>query len=120
MRRALWVSVVYNSGAALLFAFPSSSLGRFSGLPSPVPPIYSTLVALFVALFAGMYGWLAMQPEIDRPMVAFGAIGKEAAFSCMLALWALGELRALVVLAGTGDLILAAIFTWWLLSGRSS
>jgi hypothetical protein len=120
MRRALWISVVYNSGAALLFAFPSSSLGRLSGLPNPVPPIYSTLVALFVALFAGVYGWLAMQPEIDRPMVALGAIGKAGAFSSMLGLWAFGELGALVVLAGTGDLMLAAIFTWWLLSGKSS
>ena len=120
VRRALWISVVYNSGGALLFAFPSSSLGRLAGLPSPVPPIYSTLVALFVALFAGLYGWLAMQPEIDRPMVALGAIGKAGAFSSMVALWGFGELRALVVLAGTGDLILAAIFTWWLLSGKSS
>jgi hypothetical protein len=120
VRRALWISVVYNSGGALLFAFPSSSLGRLAGLPSPVPPIYSTLVALFVALFAGLYGWLAMQPEIDRPMVALGAIGKAGAFSSMVALWGFGELRALVVLAGTGDLILAAIFTWWLLGGRSS
>jgi hypothetical protein len=120
VRRALWISVVYNSGGALLFAFPSSSLGRLAGLPSPVPPIYSTLVALFVALFAGLYGWLAMQPKIDRPMVALGAIGKAGAFSSMVALWGFGELRALVVLAGTGDLILAAIFTWWLLGGRSS
>ena len=120
VRRALWISVVYNSGGALLFAFPSSALGRLAGLPSPVPPIYSTLVALFVALFAGLYGWLAMQPEIDRPMVALGAIGKAGAFSSMVALWGFGELRALVVLAGTGDLILAAIFIWWLLGGRSS
>ena len=120
VRRALWISVVYNSGGALLFAFPSSSLGRLAGLPSPVPPIYSTLVALFVALFAGLYGWLAMQPKIDRPMVALGAIGKAGAFSSMVALWGFGELRALVVLAGTGDLILAAIFIWWLLGGRSS
>lgn len=104
----------------MLFAFPSSSLGRLSGMPSPVPSMYSTLVALFVALFAGVYGWLAMQPEIDRPMVALGAIGKAGAFSSMLGLWALGELRAIVVVAGTGDLILGGIFTWWLLSGKLS
>ena len=118
MRRTLWVSVLYNLGAALAFAFPSSSLVRFAGLPNPVPPLYSAMVALFVALFAGGYGWLAVQPEIDRPLVAFSAIGKAAAFSTFLALWLLGDFPALGVLAGTGDLILAAIFGWWLLGGK--
>ena len=118
MRRALWVSFVYNFGAAALFAFPSSSLSRLSGLPNPVPPIYSTLVALFVALFAGAYGWLALQPEIDRPLVALSAIGKAGAFSTFLALWLVGEVSVRGVLAGTGDLILAAIFASWLLGGK--
>src|SRR5262249_62246082 len=48
MRRALWVSVLYNFGGALLFAFPSSPLGQFAGLPTPVPPIYGALLAFFV------------------------------------------------------------------------
>lgn len=120
MRRALWVSVVYNFAAAVLFMFPSSSLGRFAGLPNPVPPIYSTLVALFVALFAGAYAWLALQPEIDRPLVALSAIGKAGAFSTFLAMWLLRQFSGLGVLTGTGDLILAAIFGWWLFTGESS
>jgi hypothetical protein len=62
LRRALWVSVAYNLAAALLFAFPASSFGRLAGLPSPVPPVYSALVAFFVALFGGTYAWLARQP----------------------------------------------------------
>jgi hypothetical protein len=115
MRRALWFSVVYNFGGAALYAFPSSALGRIAGLPSSVPPIYATLVALFVALFAVAYAWLAMQPEIDRPLVAFAAIGKAGAFTSFLILWLLGQYPGRGVLAGSGDLILAAIFACWLL-----
>jgi hypothetical protein len=48
MRRALWISVVYNLGGALLFAFPSSLLVLLAGLPPTVPPIYCALLALFV------------------------------------------------------------------------
>jgi hypothetical protein len=38
LRGSLWVSVVYNFGGALLFAFPSSSLGQLAGLPAPYRP----------------------------------------------------------------------------------
>jgi hypothetical protein len=119
MRRALWVSVVYNFAGAFLFAFPASPFGRLSGLPDSVPAIYSSLVALFVALFAGAYCWLAMQPEIDRPMVALGAIGKAGAFTIFVALWMMGRYSGLGVISGSGDLILAAIFTWWLVGGEA-
>jgi hypothetical protein len=53
LRGTLWVSVVYNVSGALLFAFPSSPLGQFAGLPIPVPPLYGALVAFFVVLFGG-------------------------------------------------------------------
>jgi len=119
MRRALWVSVVYNFAGAVMFAFPSLPVGRLSGLPSDVPPIYSSLVALFVALFAGAYGWLAMQAQIDRPMVALGAIGKAGAFAIFVTLWMLGRFSGLGVISGSGDLILAAIFAWWLFGGEA-
>ena len=50
IRRALWTSVAFNVGAACLFAFPSSLLGRLAGLSGPVPPIYGALLARFVLL----------------------------------------------------------------------
>jgi hypothetical protein len=118
LRRALWVSVVYNFGAALLFAFPSSSLGQLVGLPTPVPPMYSALLALFVGLFGGAYAWLACQPTIDRPLVALAAIGKAAVFALLFVFWLLGEAPGRVVLAAVGDLIFAGIFAWWLLAAQ--
>jgi hypothetical protein len=102
-----------------MFAFPSLPAGRLAGMPSDVPPIYASLVALFVALFGGAYGWLAMQPQIDRPLVAFGAIGKAGAFATFVALWLLGRFSGLGVISGSGDLILAAIFAWWLFGGQA-
>ena len=115
MRRALSISVVYNLGGALLFAFPSSLVGRLAGLPVLVAPIYSTLLAFFVTLFAGAYAWLARQPNIDRPLVAFSAIGKAGAFSVILLFWLFGQGSGRGVVAVVGDLVLAGIFVWWLL-----
>ena len=115
MRGTLWVSVVYNFGGALLFAFPSSPLGQLAGLPTPVPPIYGALLAFFVVLFGGAYAWLARQPTIDRPLVALAAIGKAGVFAVIFTFWLLGEAPGRGVLAAAGDLVLAGIFAWWLL-----
>ena len=113
VRRALWASVPYNVIGALIFAFPES-LGRLAGLPVPVPHVYSASLAVLVLLFGATYAWLARQPRIDRPLVAFAAIGKASVFTVILVCWLLGEGSVLGVLAVSGDLALAAIFTWWL------
>ena len=118
LRGALWVSVVYNVGAALLFAFPSSPLGQFAGLPTPVPPIYGALLAFFVVLFGGAYAWLARQPTFDRPLVALAALGKAGVFAIIVTFWLLGEAPGRGVLAAAGDLVLAGIFAWWLLGAQ--
>jgi hypothetical protein len=119
IRRALAASAVFNLGGAVLFAFPDSPTGRLAGLSGAVPGVYSAMVAWFVLLFAGAYAWLARQPEIDRPLVALGAIGKAGAFSIFAACWILGQLSGRAALAGTGDLIFAAIFAWWLIGSRA-
>lgn len=115
IRYALWISVAFNLFGALLFAFPASPLGQFAGLPVPVPALYNVMLAYFVVLFAGLYLWLALQPQINRPMVAFAAIGKACAFLVMVILWLLGEVQGRSVIFASGDLIFACIFAWWLL-----
>ncbi len=117
-RRVLWASAAFNLGGALLFAFPSSAPGQLAGLPTPVPAIYSTLLALFVILFGGAYAWLAVQPTIDRPMVAFSAIGKTAAFLTVFGFWLMGEAPARSIVGILGDLIFAGLFFWWLWARR--
>jgi hypothetical protein len=118
MRGALWVSVVYNFGGAVLFAVPSSPLGQLAGLPTAVPPIYCALLAFFVALFGGAYAWLAVQPTLSRPLVALSAIGKAGVFALILLFWLLGEAPGRGVLVATGDLVLACVFAGWLLGPR--
>ncbi len=114
IRYALWTSVAFNLFGALLFAFPASPLGQFAGLPVPVPALYNMMLAFFVVLFAGAYSWLALQPNIDRPMVALSAIGKAGAFLVMVILWLVGEISGRSVMFASGDLIFACIFAWWL------
>ena len=115
LRRALRASVVFNIGGALLFAFPES-IGQLAALPTPVPRVYSATLAMLVALFAATYAWLARQPQIDRPLVTFAAVGKAGFFAVVFVCWLVGEAPALAVMGAVGDLAFAAIFAWWLVS----
>jgi hypothetical protein len=116
IRRALWTSAVFNQVGALSFAFPDS-VGRLAGFPSgPVPVLYSATLAVLVALFGATYAWLASQPVIDRPLVAFSAIGKTSFFVVALGCWLAGEVSGLGVLSASGDLVFAAIFARWLMT----
>ena len=118
MRRALRATCVLNFGGALLFLFPDS-LGRLAGLPGPASPLHAVFLAFLVALFGATYGWLARQPRIDRPLVAFCALGKAGFFAIAVACWLLGALPGRGAFTASGDLLFAGIFTWWLM-GESS
>ena len=76
--------------------------------------LYRAFVTVFVLLFGGLYAWLAAQPVVHRPMVAFAAIGKSSAFVLMAALWLADEATLRSVQVITGDLVLAAIYLHWL------
>src|SRR5262249_38046164 len=78
------------------------------------PPVYATLSAAFIALFGGSYAWLALQPTISRPLLAFGVIGKTTACVLFFALWGFGQASFLLMLGGVGDLTFAALFFLWL------
>jgi hypothetical protein len=118
MRTALWVSAGFNLGAAVFFAFPSSLPGQLVGLPAAAPPVYRGVLALFEALFGGVFLWLALRPIIDRPLVALGAIAKASAVTLICVLGAFGAVSGRFVFASLGDVALAGIFAWWLLSSR--
>jgi hypothetical protein len=114
LRRVLWLTAVANTVVAFVFAFPAS-LGRPVDLPVPVPTLYSLFVGLFILLFGGAYAWLALQPRINRPLVAFGAVGKTGAVLVVLLAWFLGSASTPLLMLISGDLVLAAIFAAWLL-----
>src|SRR5579864_798923 len=114
IRRALWTTACFNLLGAALFAFPAS-LGVRAGFPAPAPHLYTSFIAVLVLLFGWTYAWLASQPRIDRPLVAFSALGKTCFFAVAFACWSLGEIPGRAVVAASGDLAFAAIFAWWLL-----
>lgn len=112
IRNVLFAAALCNFGAAVAFALPTS-FGQLMALPA-APPVYAALSATFVALFGGSYAWLALQPEISRPLLAFGAIGKTTAFMLFTTLWLFGQISLLLMLGGIGDLAFAAFFFAWL------
>ena len=114
MRRLLWVGAVFNFGAAAMFAFPSLPPGQLIGLPMVVPGIYRALLAFLVAMFGVVYAWLAVQPIIHRPLVAFSAFGKIGVFIIVLIFWLAGNASGMGVVTGGGDLLFATLFLAWL------
>ncbi len=118
MRATLWASVLLNGIGAALFAFPSSGIGAALGLPAPTPRLYNTLCALFVGLFGAAYVWLARQPRIDRPLVAFAALTKASVFTVFLVFWLKGVVATLGLLMVVPHLVVAGLFVWWLLNEK--
>jgi uncharacterized membrane protein YfcA len=98
----------------MLFAFPSSGIGATLGLPDPTPHLYNTLCALFVGLFGAAYVWLARQPHIDRPLVAFAAITKASVFTVFLIFWLKGVVTTPGLLMVVPHLVVAVLFGRWL------
>jgi len=118
MRRALWATVVFNVVGAIAFGFPEGPVGQLAGLPADVPLVYRVLMAFFVLMFGGTYAWLSRRPAIDRPLVAFCAIGKTGVFLIVVALWLGSQIAGRSVILFGGDLAFATIFAWWLAVSR--
>jgi hypothetical protein len=116
-RFSLWLAFAFNLLAAAVFAMPASTLGQWVGLPASVNPIYSVMVAFFVALFGCAYAWLARRPVIDRPLLGLGCIGKTGAFLIAASLWSSGEVSGLLFAVALGDLAFAAVWFAWLRTG---
>jgi hypothetical protein len=112
MRSALWASVGLNLLGVLAFA--PAVMGRAAPLlPLPAPRFYAAQVAMTIALFCGVYAWLARQPRISRPLVVVGALGKLGFFLLYAAYAAAGDLPAGAVPQAAPDLVLAVVFLWW-------
>ena len=72
-----------------------------------------------VALFGIVYLWLALRPALDAavvPVLVLGAVGKAGFFAIYVLTWWRGELPGLAVASAGGDLLLAAVFGWWVLT----
>ncbi len=113
IRPALKTTAVFNLIGALAFLFPDS-IGRLAGFPAGAPLLYRAALAFLVALFGATYYWLSIQPQLDRPLMAFSAIGKAGFFAIVVLCWLGGAAPFLAVFTASGDLAFAALFFWWL------
>jgi len=118
-RRALLATGLLNLFGAALVAPPCVGLRELVGLPEAGHALYAWILSLWILFFGVGYLRLAVSTAQERFFVAIGAAGK-AAFSLLLvAFWLAGDLPARAALAGSADLIFAAVFTYWLWSTRA-
>lgn len=111
LRAALWASVAVNAIGVVVFA--PLALGRPSPLlPVPLSPFLAGQVGFVIALFGGVYFWLARQPTVHRPLLVVGGLGKLGFFSLAVAYAVAGVIPAQVALSAVPDLLLGALFLW--------
>ena len=111
LRAALWVSVAVNAIGVVVFA--PLAVGRPSPLlPVPLSPFLAGQVGFVIALFGGVYFWLARQPMVHRPLLVVGGLGKLGFFALAVAYAAAGVIPARVAISAVPDLLLGAVFLW--------
>lgn len=111
LRAALWASVAVNAIGVIVFA--PLAVGRPSPLlPVPLSPFLAGQVGFVIALFGGVYFWLARQPTVHRPLLVVGGLGKLGFFGLAVAYAVAGMIPARVALSAIPDLLLGAVFLW--------
>ena len=111
LRTALRLSVPVNAIGAAAFAL--LAVGHSSPLlPVSPSPFLAGYVAFVVAVFGGVYYWLARQPVIHRPIVVIGALSKLGFVLCTVAYALAGVVPALMILSTLPDLVLGSAFLW--------
>lgn len=112
LRAALWASVVINAVGVILFA--PLAVGRTSSLlPIPLSPFLVGQLAFVIALFGGVYFWLARQRIINRPLLLVAALGKLGFFVLAVVYAVAGEVSAQVAVSALPELVLGALFLWY-------
>ena len=113
-RISLWLTAPFNLIAAYAFAFPETGLGQLLGFPHTSHPLFTLFSGCMVGLFGVMYAWLALQREILKPVLAFGATGKTIAVAIAAHLYLGGLLSSTLMLLVCGDLMFAALWFFYL------
>jgi len=112
IRTALWATVALNTLGVVVFSLPA--LGHSTPLlPVAVPPFFAAQIAFTIALFGGVYAWLALRPTIDRALVVVGGLGKLGFFALTVAYALAGEIPTAMAVNALPDLAFAGIFLWW-------
>lgn len=109
LRGALWTSVALNALGVAVFA-PLATGHASPLLPVPPSPFLAGQVGFVIALFGGVYFWLARQPLVYRPLLVVGGLGKTGFFGLAVAYAIAGDVPMQVAVGALPDLVLGAIF----------
>lgn len=120
LRITLVVAALMTALGAWIFAAPGSALGQQYDLSAEVPVLYRAFVSFMLALFAGMYAWMAAQQRLFRPLLWLGVIGKGGAFLTALTLYLSSQISIGPVSMLIGDAVLSAAWAAWLIKTRGS
>ena len=111
LRSALWASVALDVLVVVVFA--PLAVGRPSPLlPVPLSPFLAGQVGFVIALFGGVYYWLARQPTVQLPLLVVGGLGKLGFFALAVVYAVAGVVPAQVAVRALPDLVLGALFLW--------
>ncbi len=118
-----WVLVVaafMNVLGALTFMPPFPALRALAQLPSPEPPLYAWLLALWILFFGLAYLRLAYVKTQERLFLQIATAGKLSFVVLLFAFWLQGDLPTQALQAGVNDLIFACIFAFQLYQSRDT
>ena len=123
MKAPLSLRVTLALAAALnllgTLVFGSAALSHpLMALPLAPPPFYAAQIALTIALFGGVYAWLAGQAVINRPLLLVGALGKVGFFLLFVAFALAGDLGRAQVIQALPDLLFGGVFLGYLARSR--
>jgi len=108
-RRVLRATAVMNVGGFFALAPPFPLLRRMAGVPE-APPLYGWLLALWVLFFGIGYWRLANARTPERLFLVISTAGKATFALLLVVYWLAGELPVAAPLAGSPDLVFAALF----------
>ncbi|MEL6950975.1 MAG: hypothetical protein AAGM16_12775 [Pseudomonadota bacterium] len=120
LRLTLIIAALMTALGSWIFLAPDSGLAQQYDLPADVPVLYRALVSFMLAVFAGLYAWMAAQARLLRPLLWLGVFGKGGAFVMVLALFATDQISTGVVSLMIGDGVLSTIWLVWLLRTREA
>lgn len=109
LRGALWATVGLN--ALGVYVFAPLALGRTSPfVPIDVTPFLAAQVGLTIAIFGGVYAWMARQPVVPVSLLVIGGVGKLGFFGLSVAYAIAGQIPASMAISALPDLVFAIIF----------
>ncbi len=118
-RRALLATAAMNVVGFVLLSPPFPFVRRLVGIPE-APPLYAWLLALWILFFGVCYWRLAHSMREERLFLEISAAGKMSFALLLIVYWLAGDLPILAPIAGSPDLVFAAIFVARLRATRPS